>query len=442
MKSKENLHPKSPRAWVIAVSMGYGHQRTAYPLKELSPQGNIINANNYLGIPEKDRRLWGGSRSFYEFISNFQRIPFIGDISFRLFDRFQKIISLYPKKDLSRPSFMVRRIFSLIQRGWGKHLVEILKKKPLPLVTTFFIPAYMAEFFNYPNDIYCIICDADISRTWVVLNPSQSNIKYFAPTPRVKERLELYGVKKENIFLTGYPLPKENLGSTQLEITRYDISHRLLNLDYKGAYRQQYTTLIKKYVGSLPRKSNHPLTIMFSVGGAGAQKEIVIRIIESLAKKIRKRELKFILGAGIKEEVKNYFLEQIDALSLRDYLDKSIEIVWDQNLQNYFKKFNQALRTTDILWTKPSELSFYSALGIPIIMTPPLGSQEDLNRDWLLRVGAGISQEDPRYTDQWLFDLLESGWFAEAAMQGYIEVEKMGTFNIENIIHQHAVAHH
>ena len=438
MKAKENLHSIAPQAWVITVSMGYGHQRTAYPLRELSPAGYVINANNYEGIPENDRKVWETSRKFYEFISNFQRVPLIGNLSFRLFDQFQKIISLYPRKDLSRPSFMVKQIFYLVKKGWGKHLIETLKKNPLPLVTSFFTPAYMAEFFNYPNDIYCIICDADIARTWANFNPSHSKIKYFAPTSRVVERLRLYGVKQENIFLTGYPLPKENIGSTKLEIVRHDVSHRLLNLDSKGVYRRQYGSVIEEYLGALPKKTNHPLTIMFSVGGAGAQKEIAGRIVKSLTKRIKGEEVKIILVAGTKEEVKRYFLNLVNSLGLKNHIDKNIEILWDQDLQNYFQKFNQALRTTDILWTKPSELSFYSALGIPIIMTPSLGSQEDLNREWHLRLGAALPQENPCYTNQWLFDLLDSGWFAEAAMQGYIEAEKLGTFNIEHIISQHA----
>ena len=67
-------------------------------------------------------------------------------------------------------------------------------------------------------------------------------------------------------------------------------------------------------------------------------------------------------------------------------------------------------------------------------MSLPLGSQEDFNKKWLLHVGAGVSQEDVRYTDQWFFDLLNSGDFAEMAMQGFVEMEKMGTYNIENII--------
>ena len=75
-----------------------------------------------------------------------------------------------------------------------------------------FIPAFMAESFGYDGEIFCIICDADISRSWVSLYPKESRIKYFAPNSWVVNRLKLYGVKQENIFLTGYPLPIENIG--------------------------------------------------------------------------------------------------------------------------------------------------------------------------------------------------------------------------------------
>lgn len=443
MKSKENLNQKSPKAWLVAVSMGYGHQRTAYALKDLSPDGKIINANDYPGMSEKDKLFWGKSQKFYEFISNFRNIPLIGKFLFRVYDQFQKIFSFYPRRDLSRSNFVLRQIFSLLKKGWGINLIEALKKNPLSLITTFFTVAFMAEFFNYPGEIYCVICDADISRTWAPLNPSQSRIKYLASTQRSVERLALYGVKKENIILTGFPLPKENIGSTKLETAKNDLSHRILNLDSKGIYRQQYASLIKKYIGELPKKSNHPLTIMFAIGGAGAQKEIGDKIMESLADKIKKSEVRIILSAGIREKIKNYFFNRINELKLQDWINKNIEIIWAEDLQSYFQKFSRALRTTDILWSKPSELSFYSALGIPFVMAPTIGSQEDFNREWLLEVGSGINQKDPRYTNQWLFDLLESGWFAEAAMQGFIEIEKLGAFHIEKIIQQHyAVAHH
>ena len=106
---------------------------------------------------------------------------------------------------------------------------------------------------------------------------------------------------------------------------------------------------------------------------------------------------------------------------------------WDLPVED-FKKFNKALRATDILWTKPSELSFYTALGLPIIIAPPIGSQEIFNRTWLRTIGAGASQYPPRYTNEWLFDWVESGWFAEAVMEGFIEAPKFGTYNIEKIL--------
>jgi hypothetical protein len=52
----------------------------------------------------------------------------------------------------------------------------------------------------------------------------------------------------------------------------------------------------------------------------------------------------------------------------------------------------------------------------------------------LRTIAAGIDQEDVKYTDQWLYDWLDSGWFAEAAMEGFMEAPKYGTFNIQKII--------
>jgi len=420
------------KAWVISVNMGYGHQRTAWPLKGLAADGKIINANSYQGIPEKDRKIWETTRRFYEFISNFGRVPLIGKTAFSIYDQLQKILSFYPKRDLSKSNFTLNQTFSLIKKGWGKHLILKLKKNPLPLISTFFTSTFMAEFFEYPRDIFCVVCDADVSRTWASPKPAQSKIQYFAPTTRVVERLKLYGVKPENIFFTGYPLPIENIGTKNLEILKEDLRYRLFNLDPQKRYFEKYKILIAEILGKLPKKPNHPLTIMFSVGGAGAQKEIGIKIIKSLAEKIKTGQIKIILVAGVRKKVKEYFEKKIKYFGLAK--NKNIEILYAQRIEDYFKEFNQKLRKTDILWTKPSELSFYAALGLPIIIAPPIGSQEEFNKRWLLKSGFGAIQENPNYTKQWLFDWLESGYFAEHAMQGFVEGEKLGTFNIRKII--------
>jgi hypothetical protein len=424
---------KNKKAWVVAANMGYGHQRTAYPLKDIAFSGKIINANSYEGIPLKDENFWEKTRALYEFVSRFKRIPFFGDMVFSIMDKFQRILSYYPKRDLSGPTFGLKNIYGFIKKGWGRDLIERFKKNRLPIVTTFFTPAFMAEEFGYQDNIYCVICDADINRAWVAMDPKKSKIKYFASNTWTRDRLKLYGADPKNIFLTGYPLPKENIGTEKMEIVKDDMRHRLLNLDPKKRYRGMYSPLIKDFLGKLPEKSNHPLTIMFSIGGAGAQKEICVRAINSLQKHIKNNKLRFIISVGTHWELEKYFAENIEGLKL----DGWVHILYAKTFEEYFKKFNEFLRETDVLWTKPSELSFYAGLGIPIIIAPPIGSQEDFNKRWLLHVGVGTSEENPKYADQWFYDLLDGGDFAEMAMQGFVEIEKMGTYNIEKIVNLH-----
>jgi len=192
--------------------------------------------------------------------------------------------------------------------------------------------------------------------------------------------------------------------------------------------------LVEEKLGKLPGKSDHPLTILFSIGGAGAQKEIGVKIIKTLKEKIKKGQIKIVISTGIKKRVRDYFLKNLKSLEMEKFLGEKVEIIFEEKIEDYFRKFNQTLKKTDVLWTKPSELSFYSALGIPIIISPPIGSQEEFNKRYLLKSGFGMTQESPNYADQWFFDWLEQGYLAEAAMEGFVEGEKLGTFNIEKII--------
>ena len=422
------------KAWVITVDMGYGHQRTSDNLKHLSSDEKVICANNYDGMPIKDRKLWQSSRKFYEAVSAFKRVPLIGSFAFAVFDFFQRVPQFYPKRDLSKPDLALKQIYLLIKKGWGKDLIEKLKKNPLPLVSTFFTPAFMAEFFGYPGEIFCIVCDTDMSRTWVPLDPKKSKIKYFAPTRRVAERLKLYGVKPENIFFTGYPLPLENVGADDKNILKDDLKYRLLNLDPQKKFFERYQSLVAEKLGRLPEKADHPLTLMFAVGGAGAQKEIAVSVLKSLREKIKTGEFKIILVAGIREAVKEYFEEAIKNLGLADQLGKSVEILFVLNMKDYFKTFNLALRKTDILWTKPSELSFYAALGLPIIIAPTIGSHEEFNQRWLLKSDFGVLQKSPKFASEWISDMVNEGHLADRAFSGFINGESLGALNIQKIV--------
>ena len=416
------------KAWIIDVSMGYGHQRASYPLREL---GEVIHANDYSGIPEKDKKSWLSGRKFYEFISRFKSVPLLGWLAFRVFDHFQRIKDYYPKHRASQPTLQLKQVYYTLKKNLGRHLIEKLKKNPLPFIATFFTPAFMAEEFDYPGDIYCVLCDADVSRTWAPLRPKKSRIKYFCPNNWTLNRIQTYGVKKENVFFTGFPLPLENIGTENMEILKEDMRHRLFNLDPDKNYFKEYRVLVENHFGVLPQDSNHSLTLMFAIGGAGAQKELGLEIIKGLENSIRQGRIRVALSAGIRKEVKDYFVFELKKMNLA-----GVKIIFNPKIEEYFKEFNRFLREVDILWTKPSELSFYSGLGLPIIIAPTIGSQEDFNRKWLLSLGAGVDQKDPKYVEQWLFDYLKSGRLAEASMQGFVEVEKLGVLNIKKIIEQ------
>ncbi len=421
--------PNRPAAWVIAVSMGYGHQRTAHPLRNLSPEGQVLLANNYPGMPDRDRAIWDRTRRFYEFVSNIQRVSFIGSFLFAAFDVVQRILRFYPRRDLSHPDWNVKTIHALIRRGWGRDLIEKLAKaKPvLPIVTTFFTPAFMAEYFEYPGDIYCVLCDTDVARVWASKEPRASRIKYFAPNQRVAERLGEYGVDPARIAISGFPLPEENTGGPLLEIVKADLLRRLVRLDPRGLFYSRYRAVVADRIGVPPPRGNEPVTILFSVGGAGAQKEIGAALVRSLRERIAHGDIRLILSAGVKPAVRDFFEETARAAGFGSRSSSGVEILSAASIPEYFQAFNLALRTTDVLWTKPSELSFYTALGLPIVMAPLLGSQEWANLAWLERLGGAVMQDDPRYATEWLFDLIDSGWLAEAAMEGFIDGEQLGT---------------
>jgi hypothetical protein len=435
---------KFDKAYVVTVDMGYGHQRAVAPLAHLAakPVGiktsntNIITANNYTGIPKIDKARWEGGRSIYETISRMKKLPIIGKYIFGIMNHLQRIEPFYPKRDLSRPIQQVKQIYRMIGRGWGRDLIKRLNKKPLPLITSFFSIAFFAEEHDYKGDIYCLCTDTDISRAWVPVKPQTSKIKYFAPNRRVRNRLVQYGVRKENIFVTGFPLPEENIGSQKEEILREDLGCRIGHLDPKGRYQKKYKHTLDYYLGSKFCSANgkHNLIITFAVGGAGAQRGIGITILRSLHDSIDKGDIHLNLVAGARDDVRSYYAKEVKKLHLDKKHGGHVKIIYGKTKDEYFTEFNKALRTTDILWTKPSELSFYAALGIPIIMAPTIGSQEEFNKAWLHQLGAGFEQEDPRYTHHWLFDWIDSGWLAQAAMEGFMDAPQHAVTHIENIV--------
>lgn len=432
------------KAYIVAVDMGYGHLRAAYPFLEYAatplewklPKPAIILANDYPGISFFDKLIWQGTRKIYEWFSLTSTIPFIGKYIFNVLDYIQRIEPFYPKRDLSKPKLQTKLLYGVIKRGHGRHLIEMLDKKPLPFFTTFFVPAFFAEEHGYKGEIYCLCTDTDISRAWAPLYPKRSRIIYCAPNHRVKERLIMYGVRPEKIITTGFPIPKEIFGSESgLEILRTSLARRIGKLDPCGVYQKKYIAIISRELGAkYPVVRTGPLTITYAVGGAGAQLKIGIAILKSLLQDIRGGKVKLNLVAGSSLRVYKRYERAAKKLGMRGGRDIGVKIIYYPDKFEYFKEFSKIIVETDILWTKPSELSFYAGAGLPIIIAPPLGSHEKCNRAWLYAHGAGFDQHNPRFTNEWLKVWLDGGILAEAAMNGFINISKSGTFNLEDLI--------
>ncbi len=435
---EEHTMKNKALAHVVAVNMGYGHERAAFALRHLAPGGQVTVANDYPGIPDHERRLWETGKSFYECVSRFKNVPVLGSATFGLMDKMQRIPDFYPRRDLSKPSLQVRQTYALIRRqGMCHDLIKRFKERPLPIVSTFFTPAFAAEELDYPEDIYVVLCDADIARAWVPLNPKKSRIKYLAPTGRVVERLKLYGVKEKNITLTGFPLPYESVGGAHSpEYVRADLRRRMCNLDPNGNFVAKAHNLLDATFGeALRAKKPGTPSITFAVGGAGTQRELVALALRSLADSIRQGRIVVNLVAGTRPEVAEYFEREIRLCGLVSAKRAGrVTVLFEDDRSKYFSAFTKLMRKTDVLWTKPSELSFYTGLAIPMIMAPTVGSQEDFNRAWLTYVGGGADGLAPQYMNEWLFDWIHSGALARMAWNGFTNAPTHGAYRIESLL--------
>jgi hypothetical protein len=420
------------QAWIISANMGLGHQRATYPLKDLAYDGIQLFGENQMSL-KNEKRLWKLFQNSYEFLSRTKQIPLIGPSLYNVLEKMQNISPYYPYRDQSKPSLQVKSLYSLIGRGMGTGMAKMLSNKELPVVTSFYAAAIAAEQLT-DLPVFCIICDADINRVWVAEKPKQSRIIYFAPCGNAMRRLKEYGVPDERIFMTGFPLPMENIGENNMEILRHDLAKRLIRLDPTNRFRIIHGEEAKHYLGEFwnPEVVTSPLTITYAVGGAGAQAEIAEGVLKSLSKQIKSGKIRLNLVAAHRTEVKQYFDKLLKNEGHTN--SESVKIIYHQDKNEYFKEFNKIMRDTDLLWTKPSELSFYCGLGIPIILAPPIGPHEIYNQRWLRDLGAGVHQSDPQYCSEWLMDYLLDGKLSLAAWDGFLYARKLGALKIKEVL--------
>ncbi len=415
---------------VASVEMGFGHLRAAHALAAALGTP-VTHADRPPLAGAEEERLWRSARRLYEATARASQLPLLGAPLRALLDSLTSIPHLYPKRDLSAATLQARSLERLIRKGLGAGLVELLRQTGAPLLTTYFATAVVADAHGC-GPVYCVVTDVDLNRVWAPADPRQSRIVFLVPTRRALKRLRAYGVPRSRIELTGFPLPPELLGGPELTVLRRHLAGRLVRLDRKGVFRGQARNEIEYFLGvDLPvDQERRPPLLTFTVGGAGAQAGLARALLRSLARLVRAGRLRLCLAAGIRPEIAARFEHWVTEAGLADRLGGDVRIFLATDLDSYFAGFNQVLAETDILWTKPSEMTFFGALGIPLVFSQPVGMHERYNRRWAVENGAGLKQREPAHAGYWLREWLAEGTLAAAAWSGFMRLPKFGLHQI------------
>ena len=422
-----DVHRQKPL--VVAVDMGYGHMRAARPLARLLGTEVAQVDRPPLAGPE-EQRLWARVRRAYEWTSRASQLPAVGRPFRWLLDSITDIPHLYPLRDLSAPSQGALALERLLRRGLGRGLAERLRETQAPLLTTFYSPAIAADRAGVA-DVFCVVTDSDVNRVWAPLAPERTGIRYLAPTQRVARRLRAYGVPAQRVTFTGFPLPHELVGGPHLSALTRNLAARLVRLDPTGEFRRAFRDELAHFLGPLPaEQQERPPLLVFAVGGAGAQAELARHFLPSLRPALEAGRLRVALVAGVRREVAARFEAAVSEAHLEAAGAGAVEILLGRDLDDYLDRFETLLARADVLWTKPSELVFYAALGLPLLCAPPVGVHERYNRRWVCEAGAGLRQGDPRFAWQWLSDWIEDGTLAGAAWSGFQRLPKFGAYRV------------
>jgi hypothetical protein len=423
--------PSGPvrRPLVLAVDMGYGHLRAAVPLA--AALGTVVLYADQPPLADaEEQREWLRTRRFYEITTRLSQVPVVGAPLRAVLEGVTHIPHLHPYRDLSAPSAGARGLEQLIRNGLGRGLAELLRQSGAPLLTTFYAPAIAADRLGCKN-IYCVVTDTDINRVWAPFDPKKSKIHYFVPSQRAGRRLQAYGVPNSLITFTGFPLPHELVGGTSLGALRGNLAARVARLDPERVFRDAHGAELDLFLGPASHaERGRPIHLVFAVGGTGTQAGLAHQFLPSLRPLIERGALRLTLVAGIRAEVEATFREALSASGLPDAVGKGVTILRTADHPTYFAAFNELMADTDVLWTKPSELTFYGALGIPLVCAPPVGIHESYNRRWAIEHGAGLRQRDPRYAAEWISEWLSDGTLAAAAWSGFGRMPKFGLYRI------------
>jgi hypothetical protein len=391
---------------VAAVTMGYGHLRAAAAIAdELGVELALADRAPLASWAE--RRLWGAARTGYHALSRLSQSRRGGAVFGNVLDRITVIDGRAPG---SRTPGAVPALDRLVRLGLGATFGRRLTEASSPLVTTFYAVALAAERHS-PVPVACVVTDSDIHRVWAPARPATSRVRYLVPAPGTADRLRSYGVDAGAITVTGFPLPPELVGGDDLAALRGNLTARLDRL----------------------RRRSGPLAIAVAIGGAGAHADRAVHLALELEDRLADGRLRLTLAAGTRADVATRFRRRL-AARLTPAAARAVDVLHEPRFDDAYRRFNRVLARADALWTKPSELVFYGALGLPLILEPPVGDHERHNRELVVAAGVAVDRPAAGGVGPWLDGRLGGGWFAEAACRGPENLSPRGVRAIASFV--------
>jgi len=420
---------------VVAVDMGYGHLRAARALADAAGVPVREADRGPLAGP-LERAVWTALRESYGALSRLAGSGRGGRGPRLLLDALTGIPRGRAGGALAAPTGPVRALAAMGRAGLGRGLLRELDRTGSPLVATFYAQAILADAAGR-EPVWLVVTDSDVNRVWVPERPDASRIGFLVPCRDTARRLRSYGVPPRRIRVTGFPLPPALLGGTDLPVLRRDLAARLARLDPGGAFRARRGADAEASLGPLPPPfAGGPPTVVFSVGGSGAQASLAEPAIRAFRGPVERGEFRLALVAGIHPGVAVAFRRWLADAGLRE--GQGVEVLVAPDFAAYEPGFNRLLARADVLWTKPGELVFFAALGLPLLLAPPLGVHERRNRRAALRWGIGLDGRAPGAVPARLSAALADGSLAETAWRAFRRLPKRGTYRILDIVSRHA----
>ncbi len=408
VEGKDNLN--SDKDIVVGtIRMGYGHYRISMA---------VASAANSMGY----RPLWLDFKGYPEMtgtkiISHLNNLYSLGSRlsqKFKLFDKlyWEPLTSEgFRKLNYNAKDQKMSELFTPICDGINKDIT---------FVATHAWPAQAAVHAGFSNVVNMI------PDNWPLGLHLAEGAKHTIQTQSSYYGYKILRGMAKNI---NYSIPKD-----ELFYTGHYVDHEIVkNIE------QDCKKRLDRY------KKNKSKRLLLSIGGAGAQQDIILAILNHLKDKIKSKEVTIFLNVGDHKDVWDNIKDRIDDICnsyvfhndwdesykfANDAIDNDIDgfhVFYSKNIFPAVYISNILMRGCDFLITKPSELSFYP---VPKVFIQRVGGHEEWGAIRSSEVGDGtIECRDKKSTLQAIDLILQDDDLINMYCDSILKNKKIGLYD-------------